>query len=79
MELSRIAQQYAPALNREERGLVTALPEASTALAAERYEQQMKALTDARELLKQLPDKKSAERQDKSEKSPGCSRNASGC
>lgn len=68
MELSRIIQQFAPALSREERGLVTALPEASTAFAAERYKQQMKNLADAKSLLEQLPDKKSSERQDKSEK-----------
>lgn len=68
MELSRIVQHYAPALSRSERGLASALPDAPPPAAAERYEQQMKALADARAIMKQVPDKKSADRQDKAEK-----------
>ncbi|BCS53819.1 hypothetical protein [Geobacter sp. SVR] len=68
MELSRIVQQYAPALNQSERGLVSALDDAPSSVAAERYEQQIKALADARTIIKQMPDKKSADRQNKAEK-----------
>jgi len=68
MELSRIAQQHIPALVRSERSLVAALPNAATPVAAERYERQMKELADARAFMKQVPDKKSADRQDRAEK-----------
>lgn len=68
MELSTIAQQQELPLTRAERALLAAASTSLSSVSGERYEEQMKALTDARELLKQLPDKKSAERQDKSEK-----------
>ncbi|MDY0301161.1 MAG: hypothetical protein RBQ99_06205 [Trichlorobacter sp.] len=68
MELSPIVQQHLPALSRSERSLVSALPDTPSSVVTERYEQQMKALADARSTLKQVPDKKTADRQDKAEK-----------
>jgi len=68
MKLSTIAQQQDLPLTRPERALLEAASTNLSSISRERYEEQMKALTDARELLKQLPDKKSSERRDKSEK-----------
>lgn len=68
MELSAILTDYYPQLARAEQSLVSNLTGDVSSSAQERYEQQMKALSDARSILKQLPDRKTSDRQSKAEK-----------
>lgn len=68
MQLPIVVQQHAPLLAQPEHALPATVLAISSSVSQERYEEQMKALTEARELLKQLPDRKSSERRDRSEK-----------
>lgn len=68
MELSAILGQYYPQPSNTEQALAPNLNPDLTPTEQERYEQQLKRLEDARNLLKQLPDSKSSKRQNKSEK-----------
>ncbi len=68
MELSAIVKKYDLPLTRSERTLVAQLPTGTTAVSENRYEQQMKALAAARDVIAQLPDKHTLERQRTMEK-----------
>jgi hypothetical protein len=68
MELSTIVKEYNIPLTRSESRLVALLPSGQTAESPERYDQRMKALAGARDVLKQLPDKQTSERRSRMEK-----------
>ena len=68
MELTALLKQYNLPLTSNERALVNGLKSNSSSRPDEYYEQQLKRLADAREALKRLPDKKTSDRQKKSEK-----------
>ena len=68
MELIAMLKQYNLPLTSTERALVNGLKSGSSSRPDGYYEQQLKRLADAREALKRLPDKKSSDRQSKSEK-----------
>ncbi len=68
MELSAIINKYDLPLTRSERNLVAALPVSASAQSADQYDQRMKALADAREIIKQMPDRETVERQVNMEK-----------
>lgn len=70
MELTSLLKQYNVPLTSSERSLVSGLKSSSTnsTRTEDYYEQQLKRLADAREVLKQLPDKNTSDRQRRSEK-----------
>lgn len=68
MELTALLKQYNLPLTGNERALVNGLKSNSSSRPDEYYEQQLKRLADAREALKRLPDKKTSDRQKKTEK-----------
>jgi hypothetical protein len=68
VELSAIVKEYNLPLTRSERDLVARLPAGMSALSGDQYEQRMKALAAARDVLKQLPDRQTTERQRRMEK-----------
>lgn len=68
MELSAIVKEYNIPLTRSESRLVALLPSGPSAESPERYDQRMKALAVARDVLKQLPDKQTSERRSRMEK-----------
>lgn len=68
MELTALLKQYNLPLTGTERALVNGLKSNSSSRPDGYYEQQLKQLADAREALKRLPDKKTSDRQKKSEK-----------
>ncbi|MDD2272890.1 MAG: hypothetical protein PHP95_06310 [Desulfuromonadaceae bacterium] len=68
MELSSILKQYNVPFTKAERDLANVLKSADTSRTDEYYEQQMKRLADARATLKSFPDKKTSDRQNKTEK-----------
>ncbi len=68
MELSAVVNKYDVPLTRTERSLVGQIPDGTSTVSDDRYDQQMKVLVAAREALKQLPDRKTMERQSKMDK-----------
>jgi hypothetical protein len=65
MELSVIVKEYNVPLTRTEGNLVSQLGTGASALSEDRYKQQMKGLAAAREVVKQLPNRQTSERQSK--------------
>jgi hypothetical protein len=68
MELSAIINERNLPLTRHESDLVTRLSSGISAASGELYDQRMKTLAAAREVLEQLPDRKTMARQDSMEK-----------
>lgn len=68
MELTTVVQRNIISLTQSRQTMGTSVSAKSTTITDERYKQQMKALDDANAFLKQVPDKKSADRKDKTEK-----------
>ena len=68
MELPAIVKKYDLLLSRIERNPVARLSAGTSVPSDDQYEQRMKELTAARELLAQLPDRQTTERQRRMEK-----------
>lgn len=68
MELSAIVKEYNVPLTRSERNLVAQLPAGMSDLSGDEYEQRMKNLAAARDVLAQMPDRQTTERQRRMEK-----------
>jgi len=68
MELMSLLNQYNVPLTKTERAFFKGIGSAGASRTDAYYEQQVKRLADTREALKQLPDKKTSDRQSKVEK-----------
>lgn len=68
MQLTDLLSQYNVPLTKAERSFFSGLDTSNSTHSGAYYEQQVKRLADTRQALQQLPDKKSSDRQSKSEK-----------
>lgn len=68
MNWSAIAKESNLPLTRSERSLIANLDAGASALSEEQYKARMKNLADARQVLKQMPNRKDSERQHRLEK-----------
>lgn len=68
MELMSLLNRYNVPLSKTERAFFKGIDRTGSSQTDAHYEQQIKRLADAREALKQMPDKKTSDRQSKAEK-----------
>jgi leucyl-tRNA synthetase len=68
MELSALVKEYNLPLTRAESNLVSQLPTGTSEISSDQYDQRIKSLAAARDLLNQLPDRQTLERRSRMEK-----------